>query len=165
MGSFSVARRGWRVWVTVAGLTYTTLSMIGGAHAVTLITQEEAQLPQSVETVQMTEMMAMRGITRAPAIVVVNPTTGSTGSKSPFTYRVRFEPHNGAHTDLKSLKVTYLKTPNVDLTPRVIPYLNQDGFDVKGAEAPPGDHYIRIDIKDSEGRASSTVMKITIAAP
>ncbi len=69
----------------------------------------------------------------------------------------------GSKIDLASVQVSYLKTPAVDLTERIKPYLSVDGIDMPAAELPPGEHPIRIDIKDSEGRAGSAnvVLKIT----
>lgn len=60
-------------------------------------------------------------------------------------------------------KVTYMKNPSVDLTPRLKPFVQSTGIDMPGAELPPGDHLIRFDLKDSDGCAASTsfTLKIT----
>ena len=50
----------------------------------------------------------------------------------------------------------YLRTPNVDLTERVRSFAGTTGLDMPDAELPPGDHMIRVDIKDSDGRIGTT---------
>ena len=69
----------------------------------------------------------------------------------------------GSTINLDGLKITYLKTPNVDLTPRVRPFAQQTGIDMPDALLPPGDHLLRIDVKDSEGRISTTSFLLKIA--
>ena len=56
-----------------------------------------------------------------------------------------------------------MKTPTVDLTDRIKSFVQASGMDMPDAELPPGDHMIRVDIKDSEGRIGSTsfVLKIS----
>lgn len=43
--------------------------------------------------------------------------------------------------------MTYLKSPSVDLTPRLKPFVKPDGIDMPDAELPVGDHVIRVDVK------------------
>ena len=76
---------------------------------------------------------------------------------------VKFQPLGGSTIDLDGLKVIYLKQPNVDLTPRVKPFVQPTGIDMPDALLPPGDHLMRIDVKDSEGRVSTTSFILKIA--
>ena len=62
-----------------------------------------------------------------------------------------------------SVKVTYLKTPAVDLTPRVKSGIKADGIDVAKASLPPGEHQIRVTVKDSEGRETNSTLNISVA--
>ncbi|KAJ8136276.1 hypothetical protein OY671_010511, partial [Metschnikowia pulcherrima] len=39
---------------------------------------------------------------------------------------------------------------------RLKPFVKPDGIDMPDAELPAGDHIIRVDVKDSEGRSAST---------
>jgi len=55
-----------------------------------------------------------------------------------------------------------LRTPNVDLTTRIKPFVKPTGIDVPAAELPPGDHILRIDIKDSDGRTATTSFTLKI---
>jgi hypothetical protein len=63
----------------------------------------------------------------------------------------------------KSIKITYLKNPVVDLTERVKPFIGTGGLDVPAAEVPPGNHPIRVEVRDSDGRSGSAsfILKIS----
>jgi hypothetical protein len=121
-----------------------------------LITDEEAKLPPPKGGVAVDR----RGVTRAPKILLVadgNPI------HSPMHFQLKFVSFGGAKIDLDSIKVTYLKTPDVDLTSRILSFALATGVDIPDAELPVGDHMIRVDLKDSDGRSGSTsfVLKVT----
>jgi hypothetical protein len=61
------------------------------------------------------------------------------------------------------VKVTYLRTPNVDLTPRIKAFVQPTGIDMPDVELPVGDHMVRVDIKDSDGRIGSTSFVLKVA--
>jgi hypothetical protein len=121
-----------------------------------LITEEEAKLPPPRGAVAADR----RGITRGPKIDVV-----LLGDQihSPMHFRLKFESFGGAKIDPESVKVTYLKTPNVDLTPRVKAFVLPTGIDMPDVELPVGDHMVRVDIKDSDGRIGSTSFVLKVA--
>ena len=125
------------------------------AAPVVLITTEEAKLPPPKAAVA----MSARGVTRGPKIELV-PQEGAV--RSPVRLQLKFQTYGGSKVDLDAVQATYLRTPNVDLTPRIKPFVNATGIDVPAAELPPGDHMVRIDIKDSDGRTASTnfVLKV-----
>jgi len=127
------------------------------AHAAALITPEEAALPPQKGAVP----NSGRGITRGPKIQVPDAESGM--RTSPMRFQVRFQTFGGSSIDLEALKVTYLKTPVVDLTPRIKPFAQPNGIDMPDAQLPPGDHLVRVDIKDSDGRAASTSFLLKIA--
>lgn len=118
-----------------------------------LITEQEAKLPP--ERI----VLGSRGITRGPRIDLVQP--GDT-AYSPMRFQVRFQSFGGAGINTGSLRVTYLKTPEVDITPRILRFAHAAGIDIPDAEAPVGEHYIRIELTDSEGRTRSTVFALKI---
>ena len=64
--------------------------------------------------------------------------------------------------DPETVKVLFLRTPNVDLTPRLKPFIQPDGINMQDAELPPGEYMVRVDIKDSDGRpgTASFILKV-----
>jgi hypothetical protein len=82
--------------------------------------------------------------------------------KSPVHLKLKFESFGGAKIDLSSVKVTYLKKPAVDLTERLASVTQAGGIDV-AAEMPAGVHHIRVDLKDSEGRAGTANFALKVA--
>jgi len=118
---------------------------IAAAASVVLITPDEAKLPPP----KMAVAISSRGVTRGPQIEVVqlaDPT------KSPAHFQLKFLAHGGARIDAKSVQMTYLRTPDVDLTQRIKPFVTEGGVDIPDAVVPPGAHTLRVDIKDSDGR-------------
>jgi len=127
------------------------------SHATQLITVEEAALPPQKGAVP----NSGRGITRGPKIQVPEMEAGA--HASPMHFQVRFQTFGGSSIDLDGLKVTYLKSPVVDLTSRVKPFAQPSGIDMPDAQLPPGDHLVRIDVRDSEGRTATTSFLLKIA--
>jgi len=132
-----------------------TFAVTGTAAAVDLITEEEARLPA-------TPKMATRGgITRGPSIKVVSPNPDGQ-VKAPFTMKVEFQPHGGSKIDANSVKVTYLRKPAVDLTPRLKTAISESGINLGDANVPAGAHDIKIDVTDAEGRTKSETVSFTV---
>lgn len=134
--------------IALPGLTVLALSA-AHVYAAPLITAKEAKLPDAAGGLN------TRGISRGPGIKVVSPEAGAQNT-GPFEFKVDFEPRGGATIDKSSVKVIYMKSPTVDLTPRIRAATTDSGIDLKNAEIPPGDHQIKITVKDSEGREAST---------
>ena len=130
--------------------------LVSARAAQVLITEEEAKLPPPKGAV----VVDRRGITRGPKIDFVSP-----GGQvhSPMHFQLKFESFGGAKIDPDSVKVTYLRTPNVDLTPRLKSFVRATGIDVPDVELPVGDHMVRVDIKDSDGRVGSTSFVLKVA--
>lgn len=124
------------------------------AYAVDLITEDEARLPTAPR------IASRGGITRGPSIKVVSPDPNGQ-IKPPFTMNVRFQAHGGSKIDPASVKVTYLKKPAVDLTPRVKPGISESGITLDTVNVPAGTHDIKIDVTDADGRTKSEVMTFT----
>ena len=139
--------------LSVAG-AITVSSAAGASHV--LITADEAKLPPPKGAITADR----RGITLGPKIEVI---VDGQQVHSPVHLQLKFESIGGAKIDPDSIKVTYMKTPTVDLTDRIKSFVQASGMDMPDAELPPGDHMIRVDIKDSEGRIGSTsfVLKIS----
>lgn len=147
------------------GVTLTSVAILAAAViaipvralATPLITEEEAKLPPQKGAVP----NSGRGITRGPRIQV--PDGEVAPQASPMRFQVKFQTFGGSSVDLDALKVTYLKSPVVDLTQRVKPFAQATGIDMPDAQLPPGEHLVRVDIKDSEGRTASTSFLLKIA--
>jgi hypothetical protein len=114
-----------------------------------LITADEAKLPPPKGAVAADR----RGITRGPKVeflAVAEPI------HSPMHLQLKFESFGGAKIDPDSLKVTYLRAQNVDLTPRIKSFAGPTGIDMPDVELPEGEHMVRVDIKDTDGRIGTT---------
>jgi hypothetical protein len=122
---------------------------------VVLITEQEAKLPP-LKGALATER---RGITRGPKVEFI---ADSDPGHSPMHFQLRFVSYGGARIDPGSVKLTYLKTPSVDLTDRVRPFVQATGIDIPDTELPPGDHMLRLDIRDQDGRIGSTVFDLKV---
>lgn len=136
-----------------AALMFASLSY---AHAgVVLITVDEARLPAPQQ------VAFSRGITRAPRIELSPIDDGQL--RSPIHFKLTFRAFGGSTIDLNSLNITYLRSSGIDLTPRVRPYASAQGIDIPDAEAPPGEHLIKVTITDSEGRQGVSNFTLTVA--
>ncbi|SMC32802.1 hypothetical protein SAMN06296008_102129 [Polynucleobacter kasalickyi] len=124
--------------------------------AAQLISLNEAALPPA------TNITATRGISRGPVVKLEFPNADAQ-VVAPFDLKVRFEARGEAKIDLDSVKVLYLKSPFVDLTPRLKNAISANGIDFVKAEVPPGSHLIRISVKDSEGRETNLLLTLVVA--
>jgi hypothetical protein len=140
----------------VAGLLMACIAAPSPASAAhILITQDEAKLPPAKGAFAVDR----RGVTRSPKVILVS---GSEPVHSPMHFQLKFESFGGARVDPDSVKVTYLKNPNVDLTPRTKPFAQATGIDMPDAELPVGDHMLRVDVKDSDGRPGSVSFVLNV---
>ena len=129
--------------------------LIGSAGAVPLISDEEAAMPD--------DPTKMRGISRGPKILLINPAATAGLIRSPFNLRIRFESHGGTQIDTDSIVITYRKRPAIDLTQRMKPFIQPTGVSLDSAEIPPGEHHIRVDVKDTDGQSSSAEFTIKVS--
>jgi len=151
-----MGRRRFCMCISTAFAALLIWSPVKPCAAGVLITEDEARLPPPKGAVALDN----RGITRGPRIEFVS---GNDPMHSPTHLVVKFQSFGGARIDADSVRVTYLRSPNVDLTPRLKPFVQPTGIDMPDAELPAGDHTVRVEVKDSDGRAGSTmfVLKIT----
>lgn len=132
------------------------LLMAGAARATQLITEDEARLPPPKGAIAADR----RGILRGPKVEIVSPRGAA---HSPLRLQLKFESFGGATINPDSVKVIYLRSPNVDLTPRVKPFIQASGIDMPQAELPPGEYMVRVDVKDSDGRPGTASFTFTIS--
>jgi hypothetical protein len=140
-----------KVLLSAAVLIVTELAV-----ATPLITPKEAALPPAAGT------LATRGISRGPAVKLASP-EADTPVVAPFDLKVTFEPRGDAKIDPSSVKVVYMKSPFVDLTPRLKNAITASGIDFAKADVPPGTHVIRVTVKDSEGRETNSVLNLVVS--
>jgi hypothetical protein len=132
------------------------LGFISGlVSAAPLITAKEAALPAASGT------LATRGISRGPAVKLSSP-EADVPVNSPFDFKVLFEARGEGKIDPNSVKVVYMKSPFVDLTPRLKSAITPTGINFSKAEVPPGTHTIRVTVKDLDGRETNQVMTIVV---
>lgn len=120
-----------------------------------LVTDAESRLPPQSKVGPVS-----RAITRGPRIEFAGVTDPS---KSPVRLRFKFEAFGGATVNLASLRLMYLKTPLIDITDRIKPYAKATGVDMPSAELPVGEHAMRLELADSDGRTaiSNILIRIT----
>jgi hypothetical protein len=143
--------------VRVILAVFAALLLLGEqASADVLITPAEAALPASADV-----GLDLRGMTRGPSLDQISPKPAAS-VRSPFALKIKFAPHNNTKVDVAAARVTYLRLPPVDLTERLKKYTRSDGIDMPNAEAPPGTHLLRVELKDSLGRTSISVIKLIV---
>ena len=127
---------------------------VSASAARVLISEEEAKLPPPKGAIAVDR----RGVTRGPKIILLS----AEPVHSPMHLQLKFEAFGGAKIDADSVKVLYLRTPNVDLTPRVKSFVQPTGIDMPDVQLPVGDHMLRVDLKDTDGRVGTTsfVLKV-----
>jgi hypothetical protein len=118
-----------------------------------LITEQEASLPPE------SAVVGSRGITRGPRIELVQP--GET-AHSPMRFQLKFQSYGGVGINTESLRVIYLKSPEIDITPRVARFAKALGVDIPDAEIPAGEHYIRVEVADFDGRTRSSIFVLKV---
>lgn len=148
--------RNWNLGLLLVCVAAAATGSMPAMAAQVLITAQEAALPPPKGAVATDR----RGITRGPKVEVV---TGTEQVHSPMHLQLKFEPYGGAKIDPDSVKVTYLRTPNVDLTPRVKSFVQPTGVDMPDVELPAGEHMVRVDIKDTDGRVGTTSFVLKVA--
>jgi hypothetical protein len=133
------------------------LLLHAAAHAATLITPEEAALPAAPGAA------LTRGISRGPGVTLVSPSPDVGPAKAPFELKVAFEPRGGNAIDPASVKVVYLKSPFVDLTPRLQQSITATGIVFPDADVPAGEHDLKITVLDKDGRETNSVVRLVVA--
>lgn len=128
------------------------------AAAFELITPAEAALPQG-----RVPSFEVRGSpTRLPSVTVVSP-AGLGALYSPIDLKLRFRAFGGAAIDPESVVVTYVKQPDIDITPRIRSFITANGIDISQAEVPPGVHQFWVQLKDTDGRINGREFDFQVA--
>ena len=101
-----------------------------------------------------------RAITRGPRIEFAHH---DVLVRSPLHFQMKFHSFGGATIAVQSIRLIYLKTPDIDLTSRVMPFTQASGIDIPDAEIPSGEHYLQAEVADSEGRTRTEVFILKVA--
>lgn len=125
--------------------------------ATPLITPEEAALPAA------TGESLTRGISRGPGVELVSPNKDFGPVKAPFELKVAFAPRGGSKIDPASVKVVYLKSPFIDLTPRLQGAITETGIVLPDAGVPVGEHALKITVLDTDGRETNSIVRLVVA--
>ena len=140
----------------IFGITFVSISVVPNlVLAAPLITAKESALPAASGT------LVTRGISRGPTVKLNSPEV-DTPINSPFDFKVLFEARGEGKIDPNSVKVVYMKSPFVDLTPRLKSAITPTGINFSKAEVPPGTHTIRVTVKDVDGRETNQVITIVV---
>ncbi len=145
---------------------------------VTLLTQDDIDLAIAMEKAALVARTVCESGTcrEMPAAISVIETKYDSGPKikvvepppdaefrAPIRLVINFIPREGTLVDLKSFKLEYLKFISIDITGRVAGYVGPGGVNVEKADLPPGDHKLRITLKDTQGGVSQQVYSVKIA--
>ena len=130
------------------------------AGAVQLVTDAEAALPPN--NVPRPPALQGRNLSRLPKIEVLSPSQNAGAVQSPLTLKVRLQAFGGAKIDPDTVVVTYEKTPLINITQRIMPFVNADGINIPDAQVPAGTHDFHIEVTDSAGHVGKTDFVIQV---
>ncbi len=121
------------------------------AHAVDLITAEEARRSQQAPPVAEAQSSAADPL--APLIAVVDPQAIDKALKNPFRMEIDFKTQAGARLDFSSFKA-YYGAFKVDITDRLLKAATRtsSGLRLNDVTVPSGSHKIVLRIKDDQSR-------------
>jgi len=123
------------------------------AQALDLVSAEEAARPADD---------SVRAITRPPTIVYEQPSAKGDPMRSPFRLKIAFKPRGGTRIDVKSVQLTYMKLPMLDLTERLRTGISESGILMDNVSLPSGLHKIQVRVTDSEGRESVSLLELNV---
>ena len=128
-----------------------------GDEPIWLVTEGEAMLASPP---------AARGSAELPKngpIIKIERPASMTDLSPPFPVEVVFEPRpGGTPPKMESLRVTYLKIVEVDVTDRFKPYIKDNRLFVEKANVPQGRHRLKISITDQDGRTTAEILQVTV---
>lgn len=145
-----------RMIIAATGFLSASLLHAVASEPVQLIKPDEAQLPASPKD------GVNRNITRGPGIDTLAPS--AIGVQGVFRFAVKFKPRNGVEIDPERVRITYLREPNIDLTPRIKAFITAEGIEAPEVVAPPGQHVILIEAIDREGRTGRGEVTLTVTS-
>ena len=146
----------WLVGATLLGAVST-----GRVHAAAqepllqLLTAEEAARPEEKNYGFASTLPDNGPVIGVPKLEVIEG--------KPFALVVRLTPRDGAAPDPATLRVECLKSPAIDLTPRIRPYVSQEGVNIDSVTLPAGLHHFRVSVSDVQGRLSEKDFTVVVS--
>jgi hypothetical protein len=83
-------------------------------------------------------------------------------ARQPFWLRVEFAARGGSRIVPESITVTLIRAANIDLTPRLRPFLTASALDMPEALAPRGNYALRVEVTDDQARVSTALLQINV---
>jgi hypothetical protein len=124
-----------------------------------LVTEEEAAAAPEFRTRGAGPVLPKNG----PVIKILQPTVTGGDLATPFPLEIEFEARvGGPPAKMDTLKVTYLKLIELDITDRVRPHLKDNRLMVKDCHIPQGRHRVRISIADGDGNMTAEIVEMRI---
>ena len=150
---------GWAgIWLATALLLGVGPTARGAADTLQLVTDQEAAAAPEFRTRGPGPALPKDG----PVIKILQP--AATGEvATPFPLEIEFEPRaGGSPARMETLKVTYLKLIELDITERVRPYITANRVMVKECNIPQGRHRVRISVADRDGKVTAEVIEMRV---
>lgn len=115
--------------------------------------------PQQAESYASQSSVTEKG----PEIKILQPLLSSTVT-NPLSVHVEFASRQpNATVNMKSLKLTYKKFWGIDLTDRIIDYIEGESINAPEVELPAGQHTLEIYIEDDQENQSTKLITVVIA--
>lgn len=134
---------------------------LAGACASPLVTPAEAALPDAVERTRPLTLGPVISIV-SPDVVANQPITATRAVRSPFDLNVKFAERGGEKVNPSSIRLVYLKVPEIDLTDRIQGRVSEGGLVFSALELPPGTHTFRLSVLDRKSRSSTKLFQVTV---
>jgi len=140
------------------------LAIFSSANGFTLISEAEKKAySEAVENGDFLELeeKSLDLDDTAPKIELLRPDITDSDLRSPMVFELRFEAHDDATIDIKTLKITY---GWINITKRIIKdaEVSESGILARDAVIPPGRYSIQVQIRDSKKRHSKRKFKFTV---
>lgn len=155
--------RAWR-GVLFAGWLIAAVHAHAQSRGSWLVTPDEVAASfQARVTTKAVEGLRRAAPLDAPSIVLVQPQSLNSPLKAPLSIVLRFAAKDGAHINVKTLKVLYgfLK---LDITSRLLAQakVDEQGLQLDNAPIPAGDHRLVLQVADDKGRLTETDIRFSV---
>ncbi len=140
-----------------------SMALWSSGHAFQLITVEEAA--QQAQPPKSASLKKAAIPVKPPEIQINQPKKPDL--TSPFDIDIRFNPEPGTRIKPETLKILY-GWMETDITERVRGWggaISAKGITAKGAEVPPGNHTLTIQITDDQERVGQTELSFSVSRP